>query len=69
MTIIYFVEEKTITLKSNWFGIDSPDAVALAAILLVSDSEEGERSFLDDDTNYVLGESKFFWRRMDCFFL
>ena len=55
MTIIYFVEEKTITLKSNWFGIDSPDAVALTAILLVSDSEEGERSFLDNDTNYVLG--------------
>ena len=54
MIIIYFVEEKTLTLKSNWFGIDSPDAVALAAIL-VSDSEEGERSFLDDDTNYVLG--------------
>ena len=41
--------------KSHWFRIDSPDAVALAAILLVSDSEEGERSFLDDDTNYVLG--------------
>ena len=34
--------------------------MALAAIILVSDSGEGERSFLDDDTNYVLGGEQVF---------
>ena len=67
MIVIYFVGEKTMSLKSHWFGIDSPDAVALAAIILVSDSREGERSFLDDDTNCFWGGDQGFWRRIDCF--